>query len=104
MDARLLAAIILSPFIIVFFYAVFHELRRYKSEGRSQYGLTFNEETGTSHVGALAEDQSAFDPDTYDPSEYNDPDLADSEQGVEEPTEDDDTTAADEDDDQTRRT
>ncbi|GAA5069405.1 hypothetical protein GCM10023209_11120 [Roseibacterium beibuensis] len=78
MNARLLAAIILSPFIIVFFYAVFHELRRYKSEGRSQYGLTFNEETGTSHVGALAEDESGFDPETFDPSDYNDPDIASS--------------------------
>ncbi|AHM05256.1 hypothetical protein roselon_02973 [Roseibacterium elongatum DSM 19469] len=75
MDARLLAGLILVPFMVVFVHAVVHELRRYTSEGRSQYGLTFNEETGTTHVGALAEDESGFDPDSYDPSDYNDPET-----------------------------
>ena len=82
MDARLIAALVLSPFLAVFVYATVHELVRWKKEGRAQYGLTFDEETGTSHVTALDEDDDGFDPAGFDPDEFN------AEAG-------DDTTAAD---------
>lgn len=71
MDTRLIAGLILSPFLVVFVYATWSELMRWKSEGRAQYGLTYDEETGTSHVIALDEDDEGFDPETYDPDTAN---------------------------------
>ncbi len=71
MEARLIALLILLPFTLVFIYAGIHEYRRYKSEGRANYGLVYDEETGTTHVGGIAEDEESYDPDEFDPSDHN---------------------------------
>lgn len=71
MDPRLLAALILSPFVLVFVYAGIHELRRFKSQGRAQYGLQYDEETGTTHVTALAEEDDGYDLEDFDPNAVN---------------------------------
>ncbi len=73
MDVRLIAAIILFPFVVAFVYAAIHEYLRYKSEGRATYGLYYDDETGTTHVTGLAEDEEAFDPEDFDPGNYADP-------------------------------
>lgn len=69
MDAKLIALLILLPFALVFIYAGFHEYRRYKSEGRASYGLIYDEETGTTHVGGIGEDEEGYDPEEFDPSD-----------------------------------
>lgn len=81
MDARLLAFIIIAPFFVAFVYAAIHEYMRYKSEGRANYGLVYDEVTGTTHVTGISEDQEAFDPGDFDPSDYNDPDVRNDEAG-----------------------
>lgn len=75
MGAQLIAVLVLTPFALAFLYAAFHEFRRYKSEGRANYGLVYDEETGTTHVTGIGEEDDTFDPDAYDPSDYNDPDA-----------------------------
>lgn len=75
MDARILAALILTPFAIAFLYAGFHELKRYKSDGRANYGLVYDEDTGTTHVTGIADGEDAYDVETFDPADYNDPDI-----------------------------
>jgi len=75
MEARLIAAIILSPFLVAFVYAGVHEYLRYRSEGRADYGLQFDEETGTTHVTSISEDEDCYDPDDFDPNRgYTDED------------------------------
>ncbi|WP_342768196.1 hypothetical protein [Rhodovulum viride] len=76
-DAHLLAVLILSPFVVAFLYAGIHEYLRFRSEGRASYGLVFDEETGTSYVTGIGEDQEGFDPEEFNPDAYNDPDTAD---------------------------
>jgi len=71
MEAQLIAALILLPFTAVFIYAGIHEYRRYKSEGRANYGLVYDEETGASHVTGITEGEDAYDPADFDPSDYN---------------------------------
>ncbi|SHI42489.1 hypothetical protein [Wenxinia saemankumensis] len=73
MEARWIAIIILTPFTLAFIYAAIHEIMRYRSEGRATYGLVYDEETGTTHVTGIAEDEEAYDISDFDPSEYNDP-------------------------------
>lgn len=75
MEAQHLAFIILTPFAIAFIYAGFHEYRRYNNEGKANYGLVFDEETGTSHVTGIAEDEDGYDHKEFDPSDYNDPEI-----------------------------
>lgn len=75
MEARLIAALILTPFALAFIYAGIHEYLRYKSEGRASYGLAYDEETGTTHVTGIGEDDEAYDPEEYDPGKFNDPDV-----------------------------
>ncbi|WP_349678107.1 hypothetical protein [Thioclava sp. UBA3469] len=67
---------ILLPFVFVALYAGIHEFLRFRSEGRANYGLIFDEETGTSYVTGIAEEEDAFDPDDFDPNDYNDPEVA----------------------------
>ncbi|MFN3209677.1 MAG: hypothetical protein ACE369_11910 [Roseovarius sp.] len=74
MNPQMIAALIVSPFALAFVYAGIHEYSRYKSEGRATYGLAFDEETGTSHVTAIGEDDDVYDPEDFDPAAYNDPD------------------------------
>ena len=73
MDASLIAILIVVPFLLVFLYAGIHEYRRFKSQGRAKYGLVYDEETGTTHVTGIADDQDAYDPNDFDPNAYNDP-------------------------------
>ena len=42
MEPRLIAAIILAPFALAFLYSAIHELFRYRSEGRAEYGLSYS--------------------------------------------------------------
>ena len=71
MSINLIATAILLPFAVAFIYAGIHEYMRYKSEGRANYGLVYDEETGTTHVTGIGEGKEAYNPDEYDPSEYN---------------------------------
>ncbi|PJE27814.1 hypothetical protein SAMN06297129_0221 [Pseudooceanicola antarcticus] len=75
MEARLIAVFILTPFALAFLYAGYHELRRFKSEGRANYGLVYDEETGTTHVTGIDENADGFDPEDFDPNDYSDPDI-----------------------------
>ncbi|MCA1335642.1 hypothetical protein [Pseudooceanicola marinus] len=75
MQAQVIAAVLLLPFALAFLYAAFHEFRRYKSEGRANYGLVYNEETGTTHVTGIEEGEDGFDPEDFDPNDYNDPEI-----------------------------
>ena len=68
MEPRLIAAIILAPFALAFLYSAIHELVRYRSEGRAEYGLSYDEETGTTHVTAIDEETEAYDLDDFDPA------------------------------------
>ena len=61
MDAQIIAFLILLPITLVFVYAGIHEFRRYKSEGKANYGLVF--------------DEDPFDPEDFDPNDYNDPEV-----------------------------
>jgi hypothetical protein len=76
MSAQLITFLILVPFALAFIYAAYHEYRRYKTEGRASYGLVYNEETGTTHVTGIADEEEAYDPEDYDPNDYSDPDIA----------------------------
>ena len=73
METRLLAALILSPFVAAIIYAGIHEYRRYRSEGPATYGLVYDEKTGTTHVTGIGEDQDSYDPEDFDPSNYTKP-------------------------------
>lgn len=75
MDAQTLTFLILSPFVLAFLYAGFHEYRRYRSEGRATYGLVYDEETGTTRVSGIADGEDAYDPEAFDPNDYKDPDI-----------------------------
>lgn len=76
MDARLIAAIVISPFVVAFLYAGIHELLRYRSEGKATYGLMYDEDTGTSYVSGIEEGRESYDPEDFDPASYSDPDVA----------------------------
>ncbi|XCC97981.1 hypothetical protein PVT71_28555 (plasmid) [Salipiger sp. H15] len=71
MEAHLLAVLILSPFVLAFICAAVHEYGRFKSEGRATYGLVFDEETGTSYLTGIDEEDEAFDPNDFNPDDYN---------------------------------
>ncbi len=75
MEIRLIALLLLLPFAAVFFYAGIHEYRRYKSEGRAKYGLFYDEETGTTHVTGIADDEDGYDPTEFDPSDRNEKEI-----------------------------
>ena len=67
MDIHPVAFLLLAPFVGVFGYAAWHEISRYRSEGRSSYGLSYDPETNTTYVSTLAEDEDGFDPEDFDP-------------------------------------
>jgi len=71
LEKQVIALLILLPFMATFVYAGIHEYRRYKSEGRANYGLVYDEETGTSHVAGIPDGQDGFDPEEFDPAEFN---------------------------------
>lgn len=72
MEARTLVILLLLPFVGIFIYATWSEYRRFKREGRSEYGLTYDPETNTTHVGTIAEDEQSYDPEEYTPGESED--------------------------------
>lgn len=71
MGAQTIAALILLPFAVAFIYAAVHEFRRFKSEGRANYGLVYDEETGTTHVTGIADHEESYDPEDFDPGAAN---------------------------------
>ena len=71
MGTQTIAALILLPFAVAFIYAAIHEYRRFKSEGRTNYGLVYDEETGTTHVTGIADHEESYDPDDFDPGAAN---------------------------------
>jgi hypothetical protein len=75
MEARLIAIMLLVPFALLFIYSGIHEYRRYKSEGRAKYGLSYDEETGTTHVTGIAEDEDGYDPTDFDPADHNEREI-----------------------------
>lgn len=74
MTAQVITALILLPFTFAFVYAGIHEYLRFKSEGKATYGLVYDEDTGTTHVTGISDDQEAYDPEGFDPSDANDAD------------------------------
>ena len=81
MDARLIALVILLPFAVLFIYSGLHEYQRYKTEGRAKYGLAYDEESGTTHVTAIGEDEEGYDPNEFDPGDYSERDTDDETRG-----------------------
>lgn len=75
MSAQVIAFLILLPITLVFIYAGIHEFQRYKSEGKASYGLVYDEESGTTHVSGIADHEDPYDPDDFDPNNYNDPEV-----------------------------
>jgi hypothetical protein len=75
MEARLIAGLILLPFVAAFIYAGIHEYRRFKSEGPSDYGLVYDEDTGTTHVAPLEDASESYDVEEFDPSNFKDPEV-----------------------------
>ena len=85
MTAQVITAVLILPFAAAFIYAGVHEYLRYKSDGRATYGLVYDEDTGTTHVTGIPEDEEAFDPDDFDPNNYRDLELRSSdEEGTDE--------------------
>lgn len=66
-QAQIVAFLIIIPFVGVFIYAGWHEYRRYKAKGASSYGLTYDPDTNTTHVGTIEDDADSYDPDDFDP-------------------------------------
>ena len=75
-EARTIALLILAPFALFFMYSIIHEFRRYKNEGRAKYGLVHDEETGTTHVTGIG-DEDGYDPTEFDPGDYNERESTD---------------------------
>lgn len=75
MEAKLIAALIMLPIALVFIYAGIHEYRRFKSDGRANYGLAYDENTGTTYLTDISDDEEAFDPDDFDPRNYRDQEI-----------------------------
>ncbi len=75
MAPQLIAILLVVPFLLIFIYAGIHEYRRYKSKGSAKYGLSYDEETGTTHVTGIAEDEEGYDPEDFDPSNYKDREI-----------------------------
>ena len=48
-----------------------HLLPKTESEGRASYGLAYDKETGTTYVTGISEDEDAYDPIDFDPSDHN---------------------------------
>ena len=89
MGTKLIALLLLVPFIVAFIYAGIHAYRRYKAEGPATYGLAYDEKTGTTHLTAIGEDEDGYDIGEFDPNEYSSPDAA------EDRTDDDDADEED---------
>ena len=75
MQLKYIAILILLPFAAVFIYAAIHEFRRYRSKGKANYGLVYDEETGTTHLAGIDNENEAYDPEEFDPDAYNNRDV-----------------------------
>ncbi|MBF53173.1 MAG: hypothetical protein ABJN39_21495 [Sulfitobacter sp.] len=75
MGTQIVALLIMLPIASVFIYAGIHEYRRYKSDGRSNYGLVYDEETGTTHVTGISDQKDSYNPDDFDPNDYSEPEI-----------------------------
>lgn len=73
METRFLVLLMIAPFALIFIYAIWHEYVRFKREGSSSYGLTYDATTNTTHVGALPDDDDGYDPEEFDPEDTPDP-------------------------------
>ena len=67
MTASSLALLILTPFVVIFAYAGWHEWRRAREDGQSNYGLAYDPETQSTHVTLLEEGETGYDPETDSP-------------------------------------
>lgn len=68
MELRLLVALMILPFAVIFGYCMWHELRRFRHEGRAAYGLSYDEETDSTHVVLLSDDETGYDPRNTTPA------------------------------------
>ncbi|SDZ22063.1 hypothetical protein SAMN05444004_1087 [Jannaschia faecimaris] len=75
MEAQLIGFLVVVSFTLVFNYADINAYRRYKSEGPARYGLAYDEETGTTHVTGIAEDEDGYDPNEIDPSDHDEREI-----------------------------
>lgn len=64
MTGSTIAFVILAPFTAVFVYAAWHEWRRARKDGHSNYGLSYDPETDTTHVTLLDEGETGYHPGT----------------------------------------
>lgn len=71
MEPRLIALLILLPFVAAFVYAAVHEYRRFNSQGSATYGLVYDEDTGTTHVTEIPDHEESFDLEAFDPNDWN---------------------------------
>lgn len=62
MEPRLLIALMILPFAVIFGSCMWHELRRFRQQGRAAYGLSYDEETDSTHVVLLSDDETGYDP------------------------------------------
>ncbi|WP_300441391.1 hypothetical protein [uncultured Mameliella sp.] len=67
MPIGVVVPLLLLPFLAIFVYAAWHEYRRFRKEGRSTYGLTYDPESNTTFVGAIPDSGDSYDPGDYDP-------------------------------------
>lgn len=67
MAGSTIALLLLVPAAAVFVYAGWREYHRYRAEGPSNYGLTYDPETNTTHVGPLPEGEEGYDPEEFQP-------------------------------------
>ncbi|ARE82182.1 conserved hypothetical protein [Roseovarius sp. EC-HK134] len=66
MEPRLLVALLLLPFAGIFAYTMWHEILRYRRDGRAAYGLGYCEETDSTHVTLLGDTETSYDPEETD--------------------------------------
>jgi len=67
MPASALALFLLTPFVLIFGYAAWHEWHRMREDGHSNYGLAYDPETDSTHVTLLDEGETGYDPETDTP-------------------------------------
>ncbi len=77
MTGQIIAMILLTPFALAFIYAGIHEYLRHRSGDGASYGLVYDEDTGTTYISGIAEDEEAYDPDGFDPNHHNGSEGAD---------------------------
>ncbi|WP_305970321.1 MULTISPECIES: hypothetical protein [unclassified Mameliella] len=67
MPLGVIVPLLLLPFLAIFVYAAWHEYRRFRAEGKSTYGLTYDPESNTTFVGTIPDSEDSYDPQDYDP-------------------------------------